>query len=125
MAVDHASAANFGFARLVGHAFGCETDARAASRSPVDVYAYGSLHIAEPPFFRTIMGSAAGCPAGSGCPLLPYFSAARNESVSISAAVVPCPSCPSPTLPLRLFREPRAPPRRANMIPRSICPAPC
>ena len=55
MAVDHASAANFGFARLVGHAFGCETDARAASRSPVDVYAYGYLHIAEPPFFRTIM----------------------------------------------------------------------
>lgn len=65
---------------MVGHIFGCETDARAAIRQPVSTSAYGFLHIHEAPYFRTIMGSSAGCPAAHGCPLIPYFSSAANAS---------------------------------------------
>eukprot|EP01052_Picozoa_sp_SAG31_P004076 SAG31_NODE_165_length_21701_cov_9.786409_8_plen_1494_part_00 len=86
--VDHNSASNFGFARLVGHNFGCETDGRSATRLPIATFAYGYLHIAEPPYFRTIMGSADGCPAGYGCPLIPYFSGYQDVILNGTAAII-------------------------------------
>eukprot|EP01050_Picozoa_sp_SAG11_P025209 SAG11_NODE_5613_length_1508_cov_1.048971_1_plen_359_part_10 len=80
--VDHVSAANFGLARLIGHNLGCETDQRGASRAPVAPYAYGYLQLSRTPYFRTIMGSSAGCPS-AGCAVLPYYStSATNISLS-------------------------------------------
>eukprot|EP01051_Picozoa_sp_SAG22_P000641 SAG22_NODE_18_length_32591_cov_38.043549_28_plen_904_part_00 len=86
--VDHVSAANFGLARLIGHNLGCETNARSAVRAPLDTYAYGYLSIDTAPYFRTIMGSAAGCPAGAGCPLLSFFSSPRNVSINGTVAAL-------------------------------------